>query len=299
MFFLNLSITLTFLITFNVNSAQETYKYKTTPKIPYESPTDELFINGPFADKIENNYNCSDSRPARATKTGISPEFMPVCALLPAHLVKCNPVYICQHDRYLQEVERLRQIRKQDDGSRDRPDESENATEIVDEFEKSDGNNSFLNLCETRGCITKLDTGPRPIQTVKFVDVFCYPLVSTCCGATSFYRKVPCTLDFETRREFINRKDEAGRKEAAISKVFERELTPISIPNFPNFLMTLMYSIFLGIFGCDRCYLGNRLLGMFKLLSIGGLGFWWMIDTILLIYGVSRPEDGINWDPYF
>ena len=114
-----------------------------------------------------------------------------------------------------------------------------------------------------------------------------------------FQRKVPCTLDFETRREFINRKDEAGRKEAAISKVFERELTPISIPNFPNFLMTLMYSIFLGIFGCDRCYLGNRLLGMFKLLSIGGLGFWWMIDTILLIYGVSRPEDGINWDPYF
>jgi len=111
---------------------------------------------------------------------------MPVCALLPAHLVKCNPVYICQHDRYLQEVERLRQIKKQNGGLVDAP-SSENATEIVDNFESIDGNNSFLNLCETRGCITKVDTGPRPIHKVKFVDVFCYPLIDTCCGAKSFY----------------------------------------------------------------------------------------------------------------
>jgi hypothetical protein len=227
---------------------------------------------------------------------------MPVCALLPAHLVECNPVYICQHDRYLQEVERLRQIKKQDDGLVDDP-SSENNTEIGDPVQNIDRNNGFLNLCETRGCITKVDTGPRPIQKVKYVDVFCHALIDTCCGAASFYRKVPCTLDFETRREPIKgtyrRNDAAWRKEEAISKVFEREFKAISIPHFPNFLMTLMYSIFLGMFGCDRCYLGNRLLGMFKLLSIGGLGIWWVVDTILLIYGVSRPEDGINWDPYF
>lgn len=66
-----------------------------------------------------------------------------------------------------------------------------------------------------------------------------------------------------------------------------------------NFLMTLIYSIFFGIFGCDRCNLDQRALGIFKLLTIGGLGFWWIIDTLLLIYGVNKPEDGINWDPYF
>ena len=99
----NVSTTLQILFCLGLQlSAQESYKYKTTPKIPYQSAADESFINGPFADKITNDFNCSASRSATQK------DFLPVCALLPDNLVKCNPLYFCQHDTYLRELEKSR-----------------------------------------------------------------------------------------------------------------------------------------------------------------------------------------------
>ena len=50
-------------------------------------------------------------------------------------------------------------------------------------------------------------------------------------------------------------------------------------------------SVFLGLFGIDRFYLGQPLLGILKLLSGGGCGIWWLIDYFLIGCGAVRDSD--------
>lgn len=45
------------------------------------------------------------------------------------------------------------------------------------------------------------------------------------------------------------------------------------------------YSLFLGMFGADYFYLGYPLWGTAKLLTLGGFGFWWLIDIIRISSG--------------
>lgn len=63
------------------------------------------------------------------------------------------------------------------------------------------------------------------------------------------------------------------------------------------FLTTILYSILLGLAGIDRFCLGHVGAAVGKLLTIGGVGLWWILDIILLIFGQLMPEDGSNWIP--
>lgn len=62
------------------------------------------------------------------------------------------------------------------------------------------------------------------------------------------------------------------------------------------FLTTLLYSILLGFLGMDRFCLGQTGTAVGKLLTLGGLGVWWIIDVILLVTNNLLPEDGSNWN---
>ena len=49
-------------------------------------------------------------------------------------------------------------------------------------------------------------------------------------------------------------------------------------------------SCFLGHFGVDRFLLGQVLLGIIKLLTVGGFLVWWLID-LFLVGGTTRQKN--------
>lgn len=68
---------------------------------------------------------------------------------------------------------------------------------------------------------------------------------------------------------------------------------PLPVPLSPkSWLATLLLSIFLGEFGIDRFYLGKVGTGILKLITLGGLGLWWVIDLILVIAGAMKDKQG-------
>lgn len=57
-------------------------------------------------------------------------------------------------------------------------------------------------------------------------------------------------------------------------------------------VVAMILSFFVGGLGVDRFYLGYTGLGVAKLLTIGGLGIWALIDFIMICMGSIQPADG-------
>ncbi|EFC38190.1 predicted protein [Naegleria gruberi] len=66
-----------------------------------------------------------------------------------------------------------------------------------------------------------------------------------------------------------------------------------------QFVTALVLSVFAGIFGADRFYLQHIVLGVIKLLTLGGVGVWWIVDIGLLVAGIIVPADGSSWQQYY
>ncbi|KAL6439194.1 hypothetical protein ACFW04_003848 [Cataglyphis niger] len=82
------------------------------------------------------------------------------------------------------------------------------------------------------------------------------------------------------------------------SRTFPREGVPCIKYSDHYFATTLLYSILLGFLGMDRFCLGQTGTAVGKLLTLGGMGVWWIVDVILLVTNSLQPEDGSNWNPY-
>ena len=63
-----------------------------------------------------------------------------------------------------------------------------------------------------------------------------------------------------------------------------------------NKLTAILLSVFVGGLGVDRFYLGYTGLGIVKLLTLGGLGSWALIDLVMICTGSLRPADGSAWE---
>lgn len=57
-----------------------------------------------------------------------------------------------------------------------------------------------------------------------------------------------------------------------------------------NPTIILGYNIWLGVLGVDRFALGDTLLGVLKLVTLGGLGVWNFIDHFL-VGGIARDKN--------
>jgi hypothetical protein len=57
-------------------------------------------------------------------------------------------------------------------------------------------------------------------------------------------------------------------------------------------LMATLFAMFFGIFGVDRFYLGYFRTGILKLLTLGGLGVWAVVDLLFLLANRRRDRNG-------
>ena len=125
---------------------------------------------------------------------------------------------------------------------------------------------------------------------------------TTCDGERSFTKEVPCIYCYQTD-DIVCEKltscfhsiapqitDCYSTSPCIGPSLFERQgrCSRTSKSQKTAFLL----SLFLGVFGADRFYLGYYISASFKLITIGGLGIVYTIDLFLILFGYLGPADG-------
>ena len=65
-----------------------------------------------------------------------------------------------------------------------------------------------------------------------------------------------------------------------------------SEPSDKDFITTLLICVFLGGLGVHRFFVDKMGTGVLMLVTLGGLGIWWIIDIILIVTGSFEDSEG-------
>jgi hypothetical protein len=64
--------------------------------------------------------------------------------------------------------------------------------------------------------------------------------------------------------------------------------------------VALLLAGFLGVFGAHRFYVGKTNTAILQLITLGGMGLWWLADLIMIGAGAFRDGEGrlvSSWEP--
>ena len=70
------------------------------------------------------------------------------------------------------------------------------------------------------------------------------------------------------------------------------EVPSNSEPSDKDFVITLLICVFLGGLGVHRFFVNKIGTGVLMLVTLGGLGLWWIIDIILIVTGSFEDSEG-------
>ncbi|HEU5050166.1 MAG TPA: TM2 domain-containing protein [Gemmatimonadales bacterium] len=71
-------------------------------------------------------------------------------------------------------------------------------------------------------------------------------------------------------------------------------------PSEKSRTVALALAVTIGVFGAHRFYAGKTNTALLMLITLGGLGLWWLYDVILIAAGGFRDDEGrliSDWDP--
>ena len=72
----------------------------------------------------------------------------------------------------------------------------------------------------------------------------------------------------------------------------EKLLNSSSTTSTTDWLTLILLTFFVGVLGVHRFYVGKIGTGFLMLLTLGGLGVWFLVDLILVVTGQFTNKDG-------